>query len=257
MLGTKSIKVLSLSVFIFFVLFACLFYHIPVYAKTNLEKIAFNLPSNSLQRPTAAARSSDGKTYVCDAAKQYIAVFDAQNTPLFTFNENLSLPIDIALSNSHIFVLDETSHSILLYDYDGNYIKTLGAQGISAGLFYEPSAMLIDGTTLYVADTGNNRIQLFDTDTFDLLDIFAVEENGTDLTSPTALAISGDTLFVVEAGGTVINTYDKSSGKPLDIALSRSAERNIDISLVDGLIALSSPASKQIIFYDLNLVFQA
>ena len=250
-------KDLRLVISIFFVLFVCLFSPVFGFAKTSLVEISFNLPKNTLQRPTAAAETADGKVYVCDAAKAYVAVFDTDNTPLFTFNENLSLPIDIALSDTKVFVLDETLHCVLIYDYSGNYIATLGTQGLSAGQFYQPSALIIDEGTLYVADTGNNRIQLFDADTLDLLGIFAIEENGTDLDAPSALAVLGNALYVVEAGGAKVNAYDKSSGEFLDITLSKSAERSVGITVINEKIVLSSPASKSLNYYDINLTLQS
>ncbi|MEX1307464.1 MAG: NHL repeat-containing protein [Eubacteriales bacterium] len=256
MLGAKSIRIQRSVIFILFVFFIFLFSPVSAFAKTNIKEISFNLPKNALQRPTAAAETADGKVYACDAAKGYIAVFDTDNAPLFTFSENLSLPIDIALSNTNVFVLDETTHSVIVYDYDGEYTGTLGTQGISAGQFYLPSALIIDQGILYVADTGNNRIQLFDAETLDLLDIFAIEENGTDLDTPSALAVLGDALYVVEANGAEVNTYHKSSGERMDITLTRSTERNVDITVINGEIALSSPANKQIDYYDTNLTHQ-
>ena len=215
MASAKKTDNLRQMVFVLFVLFVFLLCPLSAEAKTSLQEMGFNLPQNTIQRPTAAVRTADGKTYVCDAAKQHIAVFSAENTPLFTFDENLSLPIDIVLSDTKVFVLDETLHSVLVYAYDGSYIDTLGEQGISAGQFYQPNALAIDRQTLYVSDTGNNRIQLFDTETLDLLTIFAVEENGTDLSAPSACAVSGDILYVVEADGAEVNTYDKSTRRTL------------------------------------------
>ncbi len=253
MSGTKRALFLNPLLTAFFVLFVCLLSPIPAKASTKLEALNFSLPKNTIQRPTAAAESDDGRIFVCDAAKQYVAVFAADNTPLFTFNRNLKLPIDIALSDTRVFVLDEIAHAVFVYDYSGEYKSTLGTHGLSAGQFDQPRALMIDGDTLYVADTGNNRIQLFDADTLELKAIFAIEENGTDLKVPSAIAIFGDTLYVVESGGAEVNAYDKTTGVPLEYAMTQSAERDIDITVIGSELALSSPASKQIKYYDMNL----
>ncbi len=256
MSGTRRAPFLSRWAFAIFVLFVCLFSPVFVRAGTHLEALNFSLPKNTIQRPTAAAQAPDGKTYVCDAAKQYVAVFDADNTPLFTFNKNLSLPIDIVLSDTRVFVLDETAGVIFVYNDSGKYLSTIGAAGISAGQFSHPSALTTDGATLFVADTGNNRIQLFDIETLELTAIFGAEQTGIAVTSPSALAVSGDALYVVESGGAMINAYDKTTGAPLGISLVKSAERSIDIAVVDSGLALSSPVDKKIYYYDLNLTLQ-
>jgi len=256
MLGARHVNISLMMIVTALVLFICLFSPVSAQATTTLSPLSFNLPQSETQHPTAAVQHANGRYYVCDAIKKHVSVLDANHKSLFTFKELLDMPIDIALSDNDVFVLDETSHTILIYDFNGNYKSTLGSQGLAAGQFHQPSAIFYDAGLLYVADTGNNRIQIFDASTFELNSIFAIDENGTDLDAPTGLAVLGDTLYVVESTGAKINAYDKSSGALLSPSLARASDRNTDITVDDDMIILSSPTNKQISFYSADLALQ-
>ena len=78
----------------------------------------------------------------------------------------LDLPASIAIDRSDaIYVSDQQTHCINIYDTEGKLITKWGTKGSAEGELKEPSGLAFDDEdNLYVADAGNNRIQKFTTD---------------------------------------------------------------------------------------------
>ncbi|HET6457362.1 MAG TPA: Ig-like domain-containing protein, partial [Nitrosopumilaceae archaeon] len=64
----------------------------------------------------------------------------------------------------NIYVADGNNHRVQKFDHNGNYLLTIGKQGVPYSYIRLPfDVEVIDSTgTVYVADTGNDRIQKFD-----------------------------------------------------------------------------------------------
>gem|GEM_PF-892784 len=71
--------------------------------------------------------------------------------------------IEIGPENSCIYVVDSGNHRVVVFDFDGRFIRTIGNKGQGPGEFSRPSgASICRDSSLAVADYGNNRIQIFD-----------------------------------------------------------------------------------------------
>ncbi len=87
---------------------------------------------------------------------------------LETEDENLAfhMPSDVAVDlKSSIFVLDSGNHRIQKFDFDGNYLTTIGNKGQGPAEFYFPISLDVDSEgLLYVSDPQNQRIQILNPD---------------------------------------------------------------------------------------------
>lgn len=80
------------------------------------------------------------------------------------FNRPSSVAIGL---NGEIYVGDghggDSNSRVVMFDSEGNFIKTWGQFGSAPGEFDQPHAMAVDSTgRLFVGDRVNNRVQIFD-----------------------------------------------------------------------------------------------
>ena len=61
-----------------------------------------------------------------------------------------------------VYVVENGSNRVSIFDQTGKYIKSFGKKGDKDGEFNEPYAIAVsDEGYVYVSDTDNNRIQVF------------------------------------------------------------------------------------------------
>jgi sugar lactone lactonase YvrE len=120
--------------------------------------------------------------YVADTWNHRIQKFDHQGNLLRVIGQSGSPsaeqdggglffgPRDIVILNDgNILVTDTGNHRLQVFDPEGNFLYTEGAQGIQPGQFYEPVGLgYSPSETIYVVDTWNGRIQELTTDLFPL-----------------------------------------------------------------------------------------
>ena len=242
----KSIFLLCIAVTVL-----CLFV-LPVTAEAaNYQPLSFSNEA-VISRPVACVSDSSGYYYICDAYYHQVVVLNSSASKVMTLNDPLKLPIDLAVTSNHIYVLDQSLCAVAVFDKNGTYVKTLGEKGLAPGQFDNPSDIFIDNGELYVVDTGNHRIQVFDAESLAFNRILGLEVGNIDLDSPTAAAVKDDTLYIVEKGGSAIIAADKNSGAQRSSSLTLSAEQNRGIAVYGSELVVSSPGSKIITRYDLS-----
>lgn len=76
-------------------------------------------------------------------------------------------PSDIEVDpyRSLIYIADSGNNRVLVFDFQGKFLKVIGSKGQGPSEFSNPTGLdiLVDGG-LAVADVGNNRMQIFDKD---------------------------------------------------------------------------------------------
>ncbi len=137
--------------------------------------------------------------YVADVGDHIVRVYD----PLGLFirqiggPEDYLRPVDVAASatGERIYVVDSggiesTQHQVLVYDAEGNKLKTIGGRGSAPGEFNLPiqAAVAPDGT-LYVLDAGNFRVQAFDSEGNYLREWGKVGRKFGDFARPRGIAV--------------------------------------------------------------------
>lgn len=118
-----------------------------------------------LVAPYALVVDQSGRLFVADAGGAVIHVFDLTLRSYKQFadlagQEKLRKPVGIALAGGRIYVTDSALRKICVFDKEGRYIFSFGAERLTrpSGIAYRA-----DDQTLYVADTGRHAIDVFTT----------------------------------------------------------------------------------------------
>lgn len=120
--------------------------------------------------PQNLAVDESGYLYVVDYGNQRVSKFSPDGTFIFSFGKKtvsangqpfngLLSPTGIAAKNGRVYVADNTSNQIYLFDSDGAYLGILVAGGLMGP---ESLRFLSDGQNLLVAD--KNRVIMVDVD---------------------------------------------------------------------------------------------
>jgi len=125
-----------------------------------------------LNYPTDVAIGIDGNIYVADAYNNRVQVFTPDgkfvrkwgDTPALgnkalegSFNVATGLGVD---SEGRVFVADFYNHRIQVFDPEGKFLLSFGAQGDGEGEFERPTDVAVDTKgNIYVVDWGNDRVQ--------------------------------------------------------------------------------------------------
>src|SRR5262245_52013585 len=71
-------------------------------------------------------------------------------------------PVSIFVAEREVFVADDEAHRIVVLDFDGRFVRSMGSFGRQLGQVAYVDAVFVRGETIYVADAGNNRVQIWD-----------------------------------------------------------------------------------------------
>jgi DNA-binding beta-propeller fold protein YncE len=122
-------------------------------------------------KPTDVAITAD-RLYITDLKNHVVKVFSkADHRLLFSIPRNdktntgkLYEPTNLAVDkNGRLLVSDIGNYSVQAYDLDGNYLRTIGKQGVAPGLFSRPKGVAVDRQGLvYVVDAATQVVQIFD-----------------------------------------------------------------------------------------------
>ncbi len=76
---------------------------------------------------------------------------------------HLPSDIEIDLKNDLIYVVDSGNHRLVVFDFQGRLLRSVGKEGQGPGELSRPSGACVgDDSVLAVADYRNNRIQIYD-----------------------------------------------------------------------------------------------
>lgn len=123
-------------------------------------------------KPTDVAVTTN-RLYITDLEAHAVKVYDkAERKYLFSIPGSTNVtkgklysPVNLALDkiNGRLFVSDLGNFAVQVYDLDGNYLNTIGKQGVGLGCFSRPKGVAVDreGIT-YVVDAAVQVVQMFD-----------------------------------------------------------------------------------------------
>ncbi|MDH4272609.1 MAG: 6-bladed beta-propeller, partial [Candidatus Aminicenantes bacterium] len=137
--------------------------------------------------------------------------------------------LEVDRGQSLIYIVDMGSSRILVFDFQGKFLKAIGAKGQGPGEFIRPTGLcLVKDSGLAVADFGNNRIQIFD-------------KNGTHVRTitPKSTRVAGlllvdDEFYTVPsfgASGYSVTLGSEEKTQPLVTVLDDQGEKVREISV--------------------------
>lgn len=130
-------------------------------------KNEFKLPRNIAIDPIS------GNVVVVDQLDNSIRIYEPSGGIIGRIDDTPNLPIDVAIHNGEIFVLDQPlipdtdgnirGARILIYDMQGNPTSYFGSFGTKTDQFVSPRALAVDSDgILYIADFFHGVIRSFD-----------------------------------------------------------------------------------------------
>ncbi|HWI55486.1 MAG TPA: 6-bladed beta-propeller, partial [Desulfobacteria bacterium] len=134
----------------------------------------------------------DNKVLVADVGTKKIHVYDMEGKFAGYFAEGLiNAPCSIFYKDKQVFAVDKGLMEVVVFDSNGNKVRSFGGKGMDPGKFYYPYSVYVsDDNKVYVADSNNNRIQVFRPDG-SLLQIL----NGQDLMEGGRYSVPRGTAF--------------------------------------------------------------
>ena len=130
--------------------------------------------AGDLRRPAGLAIDGPlNRLYVADAGGKRIAIFDLSSLKLISYFGNgknggdpvgvLSFPNGIAVDpDGLVYVTDAIVGRVVVYDIEGNFVRTWGGRGDGPSLFGRPKGIAADSDGhIYVADSQLNIVQIY------------------------------------------------------------------------------------------------
>jgi len=145
------------------------------------------------------------------------------------FQEPSDIEIDDA--KSLIYVVDAGSNRVLVFDFQGEFLRAIGRKGQGPGEFARATgACLVPGGGLAVADFGGNRI-----DIFDAAGKFARSANVTETRVADLLFFEGRFYTVPSFGQSGYNVVmcSEEKSQPLVIVLDEQGKKVSEIAVDD------------------------
>lgn len=139
--------------------------------------------------------------------------------------------IEVDQARSLIYVVDAGSNRVLVFDFEGKFLRAVGNKGQGPGEFVRPTgAGLLPGGGLAVADLGNNRIQTFDAAGKLVRSVTMTEARVADF-----VFYDGRFFTVPSAGASnySLNMGSEENNQPLVIVLDEQGKKVLEISVDD------------------------
>lgn len=116
------------------------------------------LVAGRLNTPIALAVDGQGRTWVADAGLGKVLVLDDRGNFLLESGPgSLSLPQDIVVNDSRVFVSDANNHRVAVFDLNGALVNSFGSDRLNfpRGLALDPVG------NLHVVDSGANKLFVY------------------------------------------------------------------------------------------------
>ena len=174
--------------------------------------------------------------------------------------------IEVDSARSLIYVVDAGSSRVLVFDFQGKFLRAVGRKGQGPGEFATPTGLALTGDGGFaVADRDNNRVQLFGPDGVFVRSVGVKETRVADL-----LVVDGR-FYTVPAHGAsaysvtmgseaesqpLVTVLDGEGEKVLEIAVADFPEKHPFIRAIKHRVSLAlSPGGRLFLpFYAMNLV---
>ncbi len=128
----------------------------PAPGSSDKEKTPYKLGE-----PTSIALDSEGRIYVHDEDDKSIKVYGPNGTYLRSLPKT-GKPLALNVAEDGIYVADESSFSVLKYDFEGNFVYSFGSKGEGKAQFKSLSGLAVDrAQQVFVGDSKKALIDAF------------------------------------------------------------------------------------------------
>lgn len=174
--------------------------------------------------------------------------------------------IEVSPKQSLIYIADSGNHRIVVFDYEGNFIRIIGKKGKGPGEFVKPTGLYVsDDSSVAVADINNNRIQIFDSSGGILFSVNTKEVRVADLLiiddkfyTISSFGVSGYNLMMDVKKNTqsLVVVLDKEGNKIQSMTVSDFPENHPFIRSIKNRVSISlSPDGKLFLpYFALNVI---
>lgn len=131
----------------------------------RLDIWEFATHQRRFQSPTGIALDPQGRIFVADGELGAVYVLDSQGHGIAVIGQGkLQRPTGLVFDASArlLYVADTQAHHIVVFDPQGNLVRTIGERGGDPGSFNFPTYLALRHGKLLVTDTMNARIQVID-----------------------------------------------------------------------------------------------
>lgn len=171
-----------------------------------------------LQKPSNLEFAPNGQLYVADLGRRQVVVFDKELQYQAEFGpfDELSKPVDLALTDERIYVVDAGSKVVRVLDRkSGEELNSFGKSEEIGQSLRSPTNMVLDeDENVYVVDTIDCRIFVYDRDGKFLRHIGSAGDTIGSFARPKGIAYNGEQFFVIDAAFENCQVFDKA-GEPL------------------------------------------
>ena len=171
---------------------------------------------DSLQNPAAVITDAGGRIFVADPGAKSVHVFDPAHSRYHLLDageDRLGSPIALAVDGEdNLYVIDENSRTILLYNSAGKFRRRLGELHGGESYFEQPTGVAINRRNgwMYVCDARRNMVVVTD-GRGHLINRIGKRGGGDqpgDFHMPTQAVVAGEELFVLDIGNRRIQVFD-------------------------------------------------
>ena len=169
-----------------------------------------------LQKPLNLTTDAEGNLYVADVGRNRILVYDAAGNFTSIIGDGYDIePVDVAVDERHVYVLDRNSSQILvLRKRDGELVEGLGQgrENLYENLWLPTTMTLSDRGVFYVANAGTGMIIQIDRDGNFLSSLGKMGDRPGQFARPRGVALDSDgRLYVVDAGHQNVQMFNKDN----------------------------------------------
>jgi DNA-binding beta-propeller fold protein YncE len=162
-----------------------------------------------LNRSTSWASPHGGavRVTVLEAGHQEVL---GEISGLGTSPGELMMPVGIAVDRrGRVFVTDEHSHTVSVFELDGTFLHRWGALGSGPGQLCRPAGIATEGDTVWVVDSGNSRLTRFTADGRPLVHVGGPGCGPGQLREPWFVAVDTEdgSLWVTDWGNNRVQVF--------------------------------------------------
>ena len=161
--------------------------------------------NKAMPSPVAMTMDAKGNLLVADSKLSaiYKITEDGEHAEPFVLNRSLQQPTGIVFSRTrqNLYVVDTVKHQVLVFNQNGEFIKSFGSRGEQPGHFNFPTMIAQDSQGhLLVTDSMNFRVQIFDEEGR-FIKAFGKQGDASGYMSrPKGIAVDPfDTVYVVDS----------------------------------------------------------